>query len=331
MNKESKYNEISPEELIDSASGFATDSLRNDSTGIADGKGARLIFLSLRSELYNDESDREKAQDLFMEIIDILADNNHQPDRLFLTGDTGAVRAITLLTEIGLIERDVNIDRILRTHLNKRYFINSIPSVPMPDPDIYGEALAYLSLFKKDEESPERYALQEYLISMTDNCLRLLTDPVFPIYSPDEMRTSLRHSILHFASGIRDNGIFPYKAERIISIIKDYAGNISNETGYLDIHQAILLHLIGNHDAIARHIRHASERTIISDLAQLALFSMIYSRPDLLADGLVATDREILGRGLREATASSKTGMLTSIASGIMYGKILQTHSPVKV
>lgn len=292
--------------------------LMTDSIGIADGKAAALIFLSLRSELCGDEADREKAQSLFTEIMETLADGSRTPDRTFMTGDPGAVRSVTFLTELGLIETDHTIDRILRNALERRNFINTIPSIPMPDPDIYGEAISFLSLFPEDDESLWRYSLQEYLISLTDNCLRLLTEAVPPLYDPTDMKTSFRHSILCFALGIMEKGIFPSKAKRIVSAIKDYAPN-----NLSSIHSAITHSLLGESDAVGEHMRKVAPENAPADLSQLALFSMAYACPQLLAEGVAAAGKKTLEKIIDSGYMAATTPMsAVTIASGLMYLKL---------
>lgn len=300
------------------------------SLGMSDGKGAALIFLSLRSELYDDENDREKAQELFTEIIRVLSSNRPSPDRTLLTGDTGAVRAVTFLSDLGLIEQDPDIDRILRLSLERRNFINSIPSIPMPDPDVYGEAIAYLSLFRDEDETLERYSLQEYLISLTDNCLRLLEDPVPPLYHPKDMRPSFRHSILRFAMGIRDKGIFPYKAQRIISSIRYHVAELENSSSNSDIHSAILRSLLGDHNAVTECLRRQKDNALLEDLAQLALFSMAYSLPWLLAEGLEGTDPQTLTGCCKYAIeTNTDPSPIMTLASGLMYLEMTPDISPI--
>ena len=288
--------------------------IQTDSIGIAGGKSAALIFLSLRSELYGYGDDRVRAQSLFTEIMETLADHSRTPDRIFMTGDPGAVRSVTLLTELGLIEPDPEISRILRNALERRNFINTIPSIPMPDPDIYGEALAFLSLFRDNEDSLERYSLQEHLISLTDNCLRLLTEAVHPLYDPADMKPSFMHSILRFALGIREKGIFPSKAQRIVSVIRD---NTHRKEGCdkTDIHAAILRHMLGDQEALRRYIGRLSPSDRLSGLSQLALFSMAYAIPDLLADGL---------QGVSEAAIDAEHSL--NLASGLMYLRLTNTN-----
>lgn len=298
-------------------------SFNRNSIGIADGKAAALIFLSLRSELYDDENDREMAQELFTEIMQTLIDQRRSPDRAFLTGDPGAVRAVTFLMEIGLIEESADIARLLRHNLDRRNFINTIPSIPMPDPDVYGEALAYLSLFREEDETLDRYSLQEYLISHTDNCLRLLENPVPPIYHPKDMYPSFRHSILRFAMGIREKGIFPYKAQRIISSIRNHVDEIEISTSKPDIHTAILRSILGDRYAIAECLRGKKENALLEDLSQLALFSKVYSLPHLIAAGMEAADTNALRNCIRDASGDNTNFYkIMTIASGLMYLEI---------
>ena len=296
--------------------------LMTDSIGIADGKAAALIFLSLRSELCGDEADREKAQLLFTEIMETLADGSRTPDITFMTGDPGAVRGVTFLTELGLIETDHTIDRILRNALERRNFINTIPAIPMPDPDIYGEAIAFLSLFREDDESLWRYSLQEYLISLTDNCLRLLTEAVPTLYDPADMKPSFRHSILRFALGIMEKGIFPSKAERIVSAIKDY---VHHDHGSQEacIHSAITRSLLGDRDAVGEYMRKVAPEAALADLSQLALFSMAYACPRLLAEGVAAAGEKTLAKIIDSGYVTATTPMsAVTTASGLMYLKL---------
>ena len=300
------------------------------SLGIADGKAGALIFLSLRSELHDDGEDREKAQGLFTEIMQTLTDPGRSPDRAFLTGDPGAVRAVTFLSELGLIEQSRDLDRLLRLSLDRRNFINSIPSIPIPDPDVYGEAIAYMSLFREEEETLERYSLQEQLISLTDNCLRLLEDPVAPLYHPGDMRTSFRHSILRFATGIRDKGIFPYKARRIISSIRDHVAETGDSMSNPDIHSAILLSLLGDRSAVAECLRRQKGNALVEDLAQLSLFSMAYSLPGLLAEGLEGTDPQTLTGCCKDAIeTNTDPSQIMTLASGLMYLEMTPDISPI--
>lgn len=304
----------SPQSLSSHVAYSHLPEIPTDSIGISGRKSAALIFLSLRSELYGDGDDRVRAQSLFTEIMETLADHSRTPDRMFMTGDPGAVRSVTLLTELGLIEPDPEISRILRNALERRNFINTIPSIPMPDPDIYGEALAFLSLFRDNDETLERYSLQEYLISLTDNCLRLLTEAVPPLYDPTDMKPSFRHSILRFALGIREKGIFPSKAQRIVSVIRD---NVRRKEGRgdTDIHDAILRHMLGDREALRKYIGRLSPSDRLSDLSQLALFSMAYARPDLLADGL---------QGVGDAAIDAEHSL--NLASGLMYLQLTLTN-----
>lgn len=300
--------------------------IQSQSLGITDGKAAALIFLSLRSELYDDERDREVAQELFVEIMRTLSEMGRSPDRIFLTGDTGAVRAITFLMDLGIIERSPEIDLILRKNLDRKTSVNSIPSIPVPDPDIYGEAIAYLSLLREGEHTPQRYSLQEYLISLTDQCLRLLTEPVPPLYRPEDMRPSFMHSILRFADGILGKGIYPFKARRIISLIRSRRQAPSDFTEDRDIHTAILDFLAGDRDAVSRHLRQADTASLPGDLSILSRFSIVYSRPELLSAGLAEVG-EVIIKDMIGDTSPESASRTFNLASGLMYLELVRRHS----
>lgn len=291
-----------------------------DRMSLKDGKIGAFIFYSLYSEIYDSEADREKAQTIFLEIIEDFNHNYGRLDRIFLKGAMSFVWAVGFLKKKDMIEDSPALDSILRRYLDCRNYINTIPSVPFPDKCFYGEGVCYMSLFR-EEDTLERYALQEYLLSMIDNCGRMLTASVDPIYDPEDMELSFLHSVLYFLKETNRHNIYPTKADRLISLIREKYNNHKGQS----IDSGILGYLLGYGFEYGRSSANSimEPEKICKELSEVSLYSMIYSDHGIL-DAYIENIGEAALGSVRDYIATSVSASLSvmGVGCGLLFNRL---------
>lgn len=289
------------------------------SISLVNGKIGLLLFFALFSENQNDDISREKANDLFSELIQTVVREIRTLDRKFFNGALSIIWACRLLMKLDIIENSDELSSILEKYFSNKYYLNIAPSILLPDDFFYGEAITALSLFE-DEETLKRYSLQEHLIAMVDYCERLLTTPVPGLFSPDEIEPSFLHSMMFFLTRIEALGFYPTKVRHLYEIIHN---RMQSDTHPTDLHSSLLYYIIyGTYPDISTLLS-SDIPNLCHTLSFVGLYSVIYENPSMLFDILKDLSDTTTCALIKYVESDTKdSNCLIGFAIGLMYAEI---------
>ncbi|MBD5359983.1 MAG: hypothetical protein HDR87_04665 [Bacteroides sp.] len=102
---------------------------------------------------------------------------------------------------------------------NSTYFVNAPIQLDLRD-RFYPFGVVMMSLLNTDEDTIERYVLEEQIIFRLCDCEKILTISIPSVYSPTELTAGILHSIGAFAALAEKHGVYPHKAKQIKEMVK---------------------------------------------------------------------------------------------------------------
>lgn len=236
------------------------------------GKTGIMLFLALYSEWKDHLHARSLAKKL---LISIIKNTSHlQP--LFFNGSWGVLWALQYLKKQGILENDQTISQFIQQLRNMNYAAQiAMPIKLMPKDVLFSEGICTLYQWK-DDNSLERYIVEEHLINLIDDCKRLLSLDYPNIYYPNYMPISLLHSITWYLQKMVTLKLYPYHAEQLLKEIT------STSSKYLN-NDNVDSYILGNLLSDSRNgLTHETKlNNCIDTIGKAGFYSILYNRSDL--------------------------------------------------
>lgn len=183
--------------------------------GLKGGQTGWMLFMALYSEANNHAKARQVSAHALMELRKGLG---RRPSSL-LYGDLGIGWALQLLCRRGILEKGNAVVAVLE-EIHKAFMLihYAAPMSIFADDNLFSGGLYTLGQ-RPDKECFEQYAVDERLISLTEECEQLLMQPLPTLHhSPENITLSLLHSYIYFLLEVHDKGVFPYKTSLLLSL-----------------------------------------------------------------------------------------------------------------
>ena len=221
------------------------------------GQMGMCMFMALYSEYRNCGKARSLSARILPEVIKFI---QYMPNRL-LDGKTGIAWGMKYLSNNAILEEDDTIRNIHSTIQNECLNYCFATPIYLPEKEyLFSIGIYWAQLFKQ-EDSLERYIIEERLLALVDECDRQLHCTIKGIYSPKDMPLSVLHSILYFLKKINKEHIDSYQTQKLIE---------SAENVYSKIKSKELL----------------DDYFYLEFLGNLGFYSLLYSYPDIFSAAL---------------------------------------------
>lgn len=240
------------------------------------GQMGMCMFMALYSEYRNCGKARSLSARILPEVIKFI---QYMPNRL-LDGKTGIAWGMKYLSNNAILEEDDTIRNIHSTIQNECLNYCFATPIYLPEKEyLFSIGIYWAQLFKQ-EDSLERYIIEERLLALVDECDRQLHCTIKGIYSPKDMPLSVLHSILYFLKKINKEHIDSYQTQKLIE---------SAENVYSKIKSKELLDDYIYHVFIKRTNNLPKNHTAnfyLEFLGNLGFYSLLYSYPDIFSAAL---------------------------------------------
>ena len=174
------------------------------------GQMGMCMFMALYSEYRNCGKARSLSARILPEVIKFI---QYMPNRL-LDGKTGIAWGMKYLSNNAILEEDDTIRNIHSTIQNECLNYCFATPIYLPEKEyLFSIGIYWAQLFKQ-EDSLERYIIEERLLALVDECDRQLHCTIKGIYSPKDMPLSVLHSILYFLKKINKEGLCSFNRFR---------------------------------------------------------------------------------------------------------------------
>lgn len=240
--------------------------------GLRNGKTGLLLFMALYSEWKNHGRARNVSACLLAEVIKEV----HTLPFGLMNGSWGLLWVLQRLCNMGILEKDDSILRIINRLISSSRIVQmAMPIRVIPEDGLFSEGICTLAQWN-DEETLERYATEERLIGLVDECERLLTMEVSGIHRPKDMPLSLLHSIVWYLQEMIRLKLYPYQAERLLDKVVGLYPMLAD----IDVtDRYILTSLLPEVETILPE--NSDNDTYCHILGKVGFYSLLYNRPDL--------------------------------------------------
>lgn len=234
------------------------------------------IFMALYSEYKNNRKARSLSATMLLEVINAT---NKLPNRLF-DGKIGIAWGMKYLSNNEVLE-----ENSITTNMHKvvwsDYLYQSITMpIYLPEKEPLFSIGIYLTQLFNQEDSLQRYVIEERLLALIDECDRLLHCTIKDIYSPMDISLPMLHSILFFLKKMDKEHIYPYQTQNLIKSTENIYHQIKNKVPLDDyIYHALIKsanNLPQNHTI----------NFYIEFLGNLGFYSLLYSQPEIFNTAL---------------------------------------------
>lgn len=261
------------------------------------GKMGMGMFMALYSEYKN----CRKARNVSAQILPEVLKSMHNLPNHILNGKAGIVWGIKYLSKKNILEEDHTIRSTYRNIWNE--FLECCFMTPLYLPE--NESLFSIGIYSaqlfKQEDSLERYIVEERLLALIDECDRLLHNTIRGIYSPKDMSLSMLHSILYFLQKMNKEGIYSYLTQKLIESTDNIYSTIKSK----EISDDYIYHILKEKEKTLPKNRKTN--FYIDFLGNLGFYSLLYENPDIFNTTL---------NQLKEQNLSSFTETIQLIRKG---------------
>ena len=189
------------------------------------GQMGMCMFMALYSEYRNCGKARSLSARILPEVIKFI---QYMPNRL-LDGKTGIAWGMKYLSNNAILEEDDTIRNIHSTIQNECLNYCFATPIYLPEKEyLFSIGIYWAQLFKQ-EDSLERYIIEERLLALVDECDRQLHCTIKGIYSPKDMPLSVLHSILYFLKKINKEHIDSYQTQKLIESAENVYSKIKSK------------------------------------------------------------------------------------------------------
>lgn len=162
--------------------------------GLRGGKIGCMLFVALYSECMKNARARNLSTRMLQ---DIISDKTVQHYTL-ISGKLGAAWALYVLNRKGILEKDEALNGIL-TSFRMKYAIyySTAPYQILEDDNLFSSGI-YTLAQHPDNDTLERYQVEERLISLVDECERQLSQEFITHFLQSNWTPSMLHSYIFF-------------------------------------------------------------------------------------------------------------------------------------
>ena len=185
--------------------------------GLRGGKIGCMLFVALYSECMKNARARNLSTRMLQ---DIISDKTVQHYTL-ISGKLGAAWALYVLNRKGILEKDEALNAIL-TSFRMKYAIyySTAPYQILEDDNLFSSGI-YTLAQHPDNDTLERYQVEERLISLVDECERQLSQEFITHFLQSNWTPSMLHSYIFFLQTCIKKKIFTYKANFLLAQVED--------------------------------------------------------------------------------------------------------------
>ena len=231
------------------------------------------MFMALYSEYRNSRKARSLSAKILPEVIKLI---QYLPNRL-LDGKTGIAWGMKFLFNNAILEEDDTIRNIHSNIQNECLNYCFVTPIYLPEKEyLFSIGIYWAQLFKQ-EDSLERYIIEERLLALVDECNRQLHCTIKGIYSPKDMSLSMLHSILYFLKKMNKEHIDSYQTQKLIESVE----NIYNQIKSKELLDDYIYHvLIKKTNALPPNY---TANFYLKFLGNLGFYSLLYNYPDIFS------------------------------------------------
>ncbi|MDO5419624.1 MAG: hypothetical protein Q4F50_06140 [Bacteroides sp.] len=241
------------------------------------GKTGLMLFLTLYSEVVNNTH----ARNLSTRILFSLVRDNTTARHTILTGKLGMAWALYFLCQKEILEKNESLEGILASIRKEFMFMYYTSPLMIVDDENLFSAGIYSLIQCSDEESLERYRLEERLINLVDECERQLTLSIEGIWNPEDLPLSMLHSYLFFLQTCVEKKSFTYKANLLLTQIKERYKLTQDKPLCDDYIYQILL---GEEEMLIPIS--STDEALFELLGKIGFYSLLYNHPPLFQGAL---------------------------------------------
>ena len=187
---------------------------------------------------------------------------------------------IKFLFNNDILEEDDTIRNIHSNIQNECLNYCFVTPIYLPEKEyLFSIGIYWAQLFKQ-EDSLERYIIEERLLALVDECNRQLHCTIKGIYSPKDMSLSMLHSILYFLKKMNKEHIDSYQTQKLIESVE----NIYNQIKSKELLDDYIYHvLIKKTNALPPNY---TANFYLKFLGNLGFYSLLYNYPDIFSTAL---------------------------------------------
>lgn len=185
--------------------------------GLRNGRIGLMTFMAL----YYEFTHNGKAHDLTGKILQNVQKERMAHNATLMNGNLGLAWTLDLFKKKGLIEHDTSLKNLQGT-IFLDFMRNHYHSpISLTVEDGLFSAGIYTLMQLPDNDSYERYSMEERIISMIDECERQLNQSIKGFFCPEKLGLTALNSYMYFLKTCADKRIFPYKADLLLSRVHD--------------------------------------------------------------------------------------------------------------
>lgn len=240
-------------------------------TGLRGGKMGWCLFLAIYSEISGNSRARHLSSVLMSETLICV---RSMPTGL-TEGLGGIIWALEYLKAKNMIEMDENLRKIYNYAMTER-MVNSSTSATHNLEDPFLTSALYSLFSYKPAETAAHYMNVENLIYLTDECERIMTEPVKELYDPKQLPVSMLTSMLYFLKKVDAWHIYPFQIGRLLKLVPILFEEIKGSNTLDDYAYHVLM---SDKSCVLEIKGTVSEAAKL--LGTLGFYSLIYDCPEM--------------------------------------------------
>lgn len=237
------------------------------------GKMGLCLFLALYSEL----TQNSKVRSVAVSVLNEACRSVRSLPCSLLYGNMGIIWGIKYLSRKGILEENGEIFN-LYTYVMNEYMrcFSSMPVQIVKDDRLFSGGIFMFQQWN-EEDSLERYSLDEKLIGMVDECERQLKLTIKNIHEPNKMSLSMIHSILFFLLKMDEVDIYPYKTKHLIEYVpKVYCALDKNSFS-----DDYIYHVLMDDDVKKMDFNGLDNDALFRFVGEVGFYSLLYNIPNI--------------------------------------------------
>lgn len=229
------------------------------------------IFMALYSEFKNNRKARSLSETILLEVIKATKE---MPNRLF-DGKIGITWGIKYLAKNEILEENSITTNMHNGVWGEYLYLSTVMPIYRPEEEPIFSIGIYLTQLFNQEDSFQRYVIEERLLALIDECERQLHCTIKDIYSPKDMSLPMLHSILFFLKKMDEEHIYPYQTQKLIKSTENIYHQIKNKAPLDDYIYHILINSTNNLP------KNQTIKFYLEFLGNLGFYSLLYSQPNI--------------------------------------------------
>ncbi|MBE6286737.1 MAG: hypothetical protein E7099_00905 [Mediterranea massiliensis] len=254
--------------------------MEKDKLGLKDGQVGLMLFMARYTNQCHSIRSYRQTERLLNEVISDLS----QMKGCLLHGSWGVLWALQKMIDCSILEKDEPLHRVMESiKFNCLSAYVAVPVRLVEEDYLFSEGICIAKLWK-EEETLERYSIEERLITLVDECERLLTIEIPGIYTPRMLldHPSLLHSMIHFLQQMQQRGIYPYKSAHLLQQVEAFCLPHLKRFPPLDVY--LITAQLPHVETLYPQLKSKQYEELFRFLGEVGFYSLLYQSPELFAD-----------------------------------------------